>query len=125
MIDASNGAKLRSDLLILWRDEKYLRFRYWRQRRCCYSWNCYFPYVMPIKLQKGDVVAFVGGMCGGKTREQQYAALRAYSEGAVLQGGVRPLWARVVDGIALGSKAFAQRLRRGARPSTSVIFALR
>ena len=33
----------------------------------------------------------------------------------MLQGGVEPPWGRVVDGIALGSTASAQRLRREAR----------
>ena len=54
-------------------------------------------------------------LCGGISPEEQRAALRAYTESAVLQGGVEPPWERVVDGIALGSAAFAQRLRREAR----------
>ena len=39
---------------------------------------------------------------------------RAHAEGAIVQGGVEPPWGRVVDGIALGSPAFAQELRREA-----------
>jgi hypothetical protein len=54
-------------------------------------------------------------LCGGNSPEEQCAALRAYTEGAVVQGGVEPPWGRVVDGIALGSQAFAQELRREAR----------
>ena len=54
-------------------------------------------------------------LCGGNGPEEQCVALRAYTEGAVLQGGVEPPWERVVDGIALGSQAFAQQLRREAR----------
>ena len=54
-------------------------------------------------------------LCGGRSQEERYAALRAYTEAAVLQGGVEPPWARVVDGIAVGSAAFAQTLRRAAR----------
>ena len=46
---------------------------------------------------------------------EQCAALRAYTEGAVFQDGVEPVWDRVVDGIALGTAAFARTLRRGAR----------
>jgi putative transposase len=53
-------------------------------------------------------------LCGGRSLEEQSAALRSYTEGAVLQGGVEPPWARVIDGIALGSAAFTQRLRREA-----------
>ena len=47
----------------------------------------------------------------GQSQEEQWAALRSYTEGAVRQGGVEPPWARVVDGIALGSAAFARRAR--------------
>ena len=54
-------------------------------------------------------------LCGGRTPEQQRAALRSYTEGPVRQGGLEPPWPRVVDGIALGSRAFAQRLRAEAR----------
>ena len=61
----------------------------------------------------------LAGLCGGKSREEQRAALEAYTEGALLQGGVEPIepiWdKRVVDGFALGSAAFAQTLRDAAR----------
>ena len=57
----------------------------------------------------------LAGLCGGRSPEEQCAALRRYTEGALLQGSVVPPWARVVDGIALGSASFAQRLRREAR----------
>ena len=54
-------------------------------------------------------------LCGGRSAREQCAALRRYTEGALLQGGVQPPWERVVEGIALGAAAFAQRLRREAR----------
>ncbi len=37
------------------------------------------------------------------------------TEGALLQGGVEPAWARVVGGLPLGSEAFAQLFRGEAR----------
>lgn len=57
----------------------------------------------------------LAGLCGGKNQQERCAALRAYTQAAVLQGGVEPPWARLVDGIVLGSAAFAQRLRHEAR----------
>ena len=54
-------------------------------------------------------------LCGGNSPEEQCRALRAYTVGTIVQGGVEPPWGRVVDGIALGSQAFAQALRREAR----------
>jgi hypothetical protein len=51
----------------------------------------------------------LGRLCGGRSPEEQCAALRSYTEGALLQGSVEPPWGRVVDGIALGSPSFAQR----------------
>jgi hypothetical protein len=54
-------------------------------------------------------------LCGGYGPEERQAALRSYTEGAILQGGVEPPWDRVVEGIALGSPAFAQRLRHEGR----------
>jgi putative transposase len=57
----------------------------------------------------------LAGLCGGRSPEEQCAALRRYTEGPLRQGSVEPPWARVVDGIALGSATFAQRLRREAR----------
>ncbi|HVV71028.1 MAG TPA: transposase [Verrucomicrobiae bacterium] len=54
-------------------------------------------------------------LCGGRTPQEQCAAIRSYTEEGVRQGGVEPPWGRVVEGSALGSPAFAQRLRSGAR----------
>ena len=46
---------------------------------------------------------------------EQQAALRDYTEGAVKQGGVEPPWQRLVNGMVLGSDAFARQLRRRAQ----------
>ena len=53
-------------------------------------------------------------LCGGRSEGEQQAALREYTERAVAQGGLEPPWLRVVGGIALGSEAFAEQLRREA-----------
>ncbi len=51
-------------------------------------------------------------LCGGKTPGQRRAALRAYTEEPVRQGGVERPWERLVGGLVLGSVAFARALRR-------------
>lgn len=76
------------------------------------SYRGYAGYSVPLAWVWGEPLS---RLCGGRTPQEQRAALRAYTEQAVLQGGVEPPWERVVDGIALGSQAFAQRLRREAR----------
>ncbi|HEV2207675.1 MAG TPA: hypothetical protein VG167_02815 [Verrucomicrobiae bacterium] len=64
-------------------------------------------------------------LCGGSSAEEQTAALRAYTESALFQGTLEPPWARLVDGLVLGSAAFAQRLRREARGNAREQRALR
>jgi putative transposase len=51
-------------------------------------------------------------LCGGRTEPERRAALRQYTEQAVRQGAMEPLWARLVGGWVLGTEAFAQGLRR-------------
>jgi hypothetical protein len=53
--------------------------------------------------------------CGGNSPQQQCAAIRNYTDGALLQGGVEPPWAPMLGGLALGGEAFAQRLSGEAR----------
>ena len=64
-------------------------------------------------------------LCGGNNPDEQAAALRAYTEKAVLQGALEPPWSRVLDSIALGSAAFARRLRREAHGNAREQKALR
>ena len=55
-------------------------------------------------------------LCGGRSLQERCAALRAYTEGPVREGTLEESpWVRLVDGMVLGSEAFAQRLRREAR----------
>ena len=56
-----------------------------------------------------------GTLCPSQPGPGGGPEVRAYTEGAVLQGGIEPPWGRVVDAIALGSQAFAQQLRRETR----------
>ena len=75
------------------------------------SYPGYAGYTQPLSWVWREPL---GRLCGGNNPEERCAALRAYTEGAVLQGGVEPLRERVVDGMVLGSAAFAQGLRREA-----------
>jgi putative transposase len=54
-------------------------------------------------------------VCGGRTEPERRAALRNYTEQAVRQGGVERPWDRLVEGLVLGTEAFARRLRRQIR----------
>jgi len=80
-----------------------------------YCWSSYPGYADYRALLGWVWRQPLAALCGGRSREEQCAALRNYTEGAVLQGGVETPWGRVVDGIALGSPGFARRLRQEAR----------
>jgi REP element-mobilizing transposase RayT len=54
-------------------------------------------------------------LCGGRGEVARRDALRQYTEQAVRQGGIEPLWERLVGGLVLGTEAFAQRLRQQVR----------
>ena len=80
-----------------------------------YRWSSYSGYAgyrRPLGWVWREPLA---RLCGGESAKEQCAALRSYTESTVLQGAVEPPWARVVEGLALGSAAFAQRLKREAR----------
>jgi REP element-mobilizing transposase RayT len=90
-----------------------------------YRWSSYPGYAgykAPLAWVWREPLAH---LCGGNTPDEQAAALRAYTESAVLQGTIEPPWSRVLEGIALGSSAFVQRLRREARGNAREQKALR
>jgi len=76
------------------------------------SYPGYAGYTRPLSWVWREPLA---RLCGGHSPREQCAALMAYTEEPIAQGGIEPPWERVVDGIALGTQAFAQRLRREAR----------
>lgn len=76
------------------------------------SYRGYAGYTAPLAWVWQEPLA---RLCGGGNPEQRRAGLRQYTQRAVRQGELEPPWARVTDGIALGSAAFAERLRREAR----------
>ena len=86
------------------------------------SYRGYAGYTAPLGWVWPEPLA---RLCGGNNPEDQRAALRAYTEQPVLQGAVESTWERVVEGIVLGSAAFAQQLRREARGNAREQKALR
>lgn len=53
-------------------------------------------------------------LCGGNTDEERRAGLREYTEARARQGVWEPPWERLVDGVVLGTIAFAQSLHQQA-----------
>jgi len=51
--------------------------------------------------------------CGGRSRAERRAALRAYTEAPVRQGRLATPWEGLVGGVVLGSQEFAQRVLKG------------
>jgi hypothetical protein len=76
------------------------------------SYPGYAGYSQPLPWVWRELLA---RLCGGNSPEQRCAALRAYTESAVRQGRLEPPWARLVDGIVLGSATFARSLRQESR----------
>jgi REP element-mobilizing transposase RayT len=87
------------------------RLRTLRQYRWS-SYPGYAGYSLPLAWVWREPLAY---LCGGRTPEERCAALREYTEGALLQGEIEPPWSQVINGLALGSLAFAQRLGGEAR----------
>ena len=87
------------------------RLAEWRQFRWS-SYRGYAGYAAPLAWVWLEPLA---RLCGGSTGAERQAALREYTEGALMQGGLEPPWQRVVGGVALGSETYAQQLRREAR----------
>jgi REP element-mobilizing transposase RayT len=80
-----------------------------------YRWSSYpgyAGYCRPLSWVWPEPLA---RLCGGNTEEGRRAALRQYTEGPVMQGGVEPPWQRLVDGVVLGTVRFAENLRQHAR----------
>jgi putative transposase len=53
--------------------------------------------------------------CGGRSRTEQRAALQAYTERPIRQGGLESPWTGLVGGLVLGEAEFARRLLGGAK----------
>jgi putative transposase len=78
-----------------------------------YQWSSWWVYsgaeLAPPWLETG----WISRACGGRSRAEQRAALRAYTEGPVRQGTLESPWSGLVAGVVLGEKDFAQRCLRG------------
>ncbi len=63
---------------------------------------------------------FVRRASGGRSRKEQAAALRAYTEAPLRQGRLDNPWERVVGGVVLGDAAHAKQLLADARADARV-----
>jgi REP element-mobilizing transposase RayT len=59
--------------------------------------------------------SWIGRGCGGRSRTEQRAALCAYTEEPIRQGGVERPWDRLVGGLVLGEAGFARQIMEGQR----------
>ena len=85
---------------------RLLREYRWSSYRAYAGYGAALAWVWPEPLAR---------LCGGRAEQERRAALRAYTERPVRQGGVEGPWGRLVAGLVLGSQAFAERLRREAK----------
>ena len=87
------------------------RLRVLRQYRWS-SYPGYAGYAQPLSWVWREALS---RLCGGSREGARRAALREYTEQGARQGVIESPWERLVDGIVLGSQAFAQRLRQQTR----------
>jgi len=80
-----------------------------------FGWSSYRGYAGHCALLCWVWPEPLGRLCGGRSQPERQAALRAYTEQAVRQGGVERPWDRLVGGLVLGTEAFARRVLRGVR----------
>jgi len=77
-----------------------------------YAWSSWRVYAgaepRPTWLETG----IVGAGCGGRSREAQRAALRAYTETPVREGRLESPWERLWGGLVLGDAEYAEELCR-------------
>jgi REP element-mobilizing transposase RayT len=57
----------------------------------------------------------IGRSCGGRSRAERRAALKAYTEQPVRQGVLESPWAGLAGGVVLGESGYARRLLSGRK----------
>lgn len=80
-----------------------------------YRWSSYPGYAGYREPLDWVCVEPLGRLCGGSTAQERAAALRQYTEGPLRQGVLESPWDRLVQGVVLGTAAFAETLRLQAR----------
>jgi hypothetical protein len=76
------------------------------------SYRGYAGYCAPLAWVRTEPLS---KLCGGRNDAARRAALRQYTEQAILQGAVECPWERLVAGLVLGTESFARSLRQGLR----------
>jgi REP element-mobilizing transposase RayT len=80
-----------------------------------YPWSSWQVYG---GAQKGPAwldTSVVSAACGGRSRKQQREALRRYTEAPLREGRLESPWDRLVGGLVLGSREYAQELLKDGR----------
>lgn len=76
------------------------------------SWRIY----MGLEPEPGWLdTRVIGRACGGRSRAERRAALRAYTEQPVRQGVLASPWEGLVGGVVLGDIAYAQKVLSGRK----------
>ena len=86
--------------------ERLARLRTW-------PWSSYRAYAGYCGAPDWLTTGVLGGLSGGRNLKERQAALRAYTERAVQEGLMERPWDRLIDGVVLGTQAFADELRAG------------
>jgi putative transposase len=87
------------------------RLRVLRQWR----WSSYPAYAGYVEAPLWLETQVLGSLCGGRSDRERRAALRAYTEEAVREGLPESPWERVVGGAVLGTREFAESLKKRAK----------
>ena len=74
-----------------------------------YRWSSWLAYAGQGAGPGWLSTGVVGRLCGGRSRTEQRAALRSYTERPIREGGVENPWAGLVAGVVLGEADFAKR----------------
>ena len=97
--------------------ERLATLRQWR-------WSSYRAYAGYCAAPAWLTCDVIGRLCGGRSKKERQAALRAYTEGAVRDGLAERPWDRLIGGVVLGTEAFArqvgQRLKGNQREQPSL-----
>ena len=77
-----------------------------------FRWSSYPAYAGDVAAPPWLTLEPLGKLCGGRTKREQQAALRQFTEQAVTAGRLASPWEEVVGGVVLGSVAYARELLR-------------
>jgi hypothetical protein len=80
-----------------------------------YRWSSWRVYGGAEPAPRWLETSVIGKGCGGRSRAERRAALRAYTEGPIRQGKLESPWEGLVGGLVLGEAEYAQGLMAGRK----------